>query len=105
MVTGVESWQEKDNNNLIRGNDRGPKASRRPLDPSPQRVSNRENLKPPRKPAELERVLTWWLPAIRAGVRFGAIANIDRNVATCPLPIVVGIHRIAYLRFSGNPRD
>ena len=24
MVTGVELWQEKDNNNLIRGNDRGP---------------------------------------------------------------------------------
>jgi len=38
-------------------------------------------------------------------LRFGAIADIDRNVATCPHPIVVGIHRIAYLQFSGNRRD
>ena len=68
-------------------------------------VSQTENLWPPRKLAERERVLTWWLPAIRAGFHFGAIADIDRNVATCPLPTVVGIHRIAYLRFSGNRRD
>jgi hypothetical protein len=104
MVTGVESWQEKDNNNLIRGNDLAPNlVGGRSI--QARNVSQTENLWPPRKLAERERVLTWWLPAIRAGFHFGAIADIDRNVATCPLPIVVGIHRIAYLRFSGNPRD